>query len=83
KSRKELLEEETEKFISIYQPDPGLIIPIKHILNAYISDAEIRKIIDAKEYAKLATTSIIEDFRALTPEYRELIPRYVKDYIQL
>ncbi|MBU0710436.1 DEAD/DEAH box helicase family protein [bacterium] len=83
KSRKELLEEETDKFISIYHPDPGLIIPIKHILNAYISDAEIRKIIDAREYAKLATTSIIEDFRALTPEYRELIPRYVKDYIQL
>ncbi len=83
KKRKELLGDEIEKFISIYHPEPEMVIPIKHFLSAYITDENVRKIIDSKQYAKLVTNPVIDDFRALTPHWRETIPRYVKDYVRL
>ena len=83
KSKDELLDEEFEKFISINKPEPEHAISIKNFLKAYITDAEVRDIIETKQYARFATNPIRYDFKALNPELREIIPEYVKDYVPL
>lgn len=83
KSKEELLEEECNKFISIYKPAAQFILPIKNFLKAYITDSVIRAIVDSREYAQLATSPVRDDFRALSPELRKIIPEYVKDYVIL
>ena len=55
KSKDELLEEEFEKFIAIYKPDSKYVLPIKNYLKAYITDGEIRDIMEKGEYPRLAT----------------------------
>ena len=83
KSKDELLDEEFEKFISVHKPEPEYAIAIKNFLKAYITDAEVQDIIKTKEYARFATNPIRDDFEALKPELREIIPEYVKDYVPL
>ena len=83
KSKQELLDEEFEKFVATYKPPPEYAISIKHFLKAYITDGELRDIIEKKEFARLATNPVQDDFRALTPEWRTIIPEYVKDYVTI
>lgn len=84
KMRNELLDEEVDKFISIYKPDSKHVLPIKLFLKAYITDSEIRDIVESKEYAKFATNPKVtmSDFKALN-SWRDVIPEYVKDYVPL
>lgn len=84
KTKDELLDEECEKFISIYKPDNKYYYPIKNFLKAYITDEEIRKIIASGEYSQFATNPkvTIADFKALNG-FREIIPEYVKDYVSI
>ena len=84
KQKDELLNEEFDKFVSIYKPDNKHIIPIKNFMKAYITDAEIRDIVDSKEYSRFADNPKVNmaDFRALNG-WRDKIPQYVNDYIQL
>jgi type I restriction enzyme R subunit len=83
KSKEELLEEECQKFISIYKPPSDYILPVKNFLKAYVTDPKVREIIETQRFAELATSPTGEDFRELTKELRKLIPEYVKDYIPL
>lgn len=84
KDKDELLEEEFEKFISIYKPDSKYYYPIKNFLKAYITDNEIREIVESKEYGRFATNPkvSIADFKELNG-FREVIPEYVKDYVSV
>lgn len=85
KSKDELLEEEFEKFVSIYKPDSTHAMGIKNFLKAYITDGKVREIIDKKQYGRLdadTATMTIQDLRALNG-WRDVIPTYVKDYISL
>ena len=84
KSRNELLEEEVEKFVTIYKPESKYVPPIKNFLTAYITDAEIRDIMDKKEYGRFATNPRVslDDFGALG-KWRDVIPEYVKDYVKI
>lgn len=83
KSKEELLDEEFNKFISVYKPEPEYILPIKNFLKAYISDREVQDIVETKQFSRFATHPAQEDFRALSPELRNIIPEYVKDYVSL
>lgn len=86
KSKDELLEEEFDKFISIYPPEEDVNIrALKYFFKAYIVDQDIRKIIEAKDFHALQTnpTLTISQFKEVTPKYREVIPVYIKDYIKL
>ena len=83
KTKEDLLNEECDKFISIYKPAMEFILPIKNFLKVYISDPFVRDVIESGEYAKLATSPVQNDFRALNNEWRKLIPEYVRDYISL
>ncbi len=83
KSREELLDEECDKFIAIHQPSSDEVLPVKNFLKAYVTDPEIRDIIESEQYGRFYTTPLAGDFQNLTPELRTLIPEYVKDYVPL
>jgi type I restriction enzyme R subunit len=84
KSKDELLEEEVDQFIAIHKPEARYVRPIQNFMKAYLTDPEIRKIVDAKEYAHLATNPKLSmaDIRALNG-WRDTVPQYIKDYIVL
>ena len=84
KSKDELLDEELDKFVSIHKPDSSHISRIRDFFKAYITDNEIRDIIEKEEYARLATNPkvTIADLKDLE-EWRNVIPEYVKDYVSL
>lgn len=84
KDKDELLEEEFEKFVSIHKPDSKYYYPIKNFLKAYITDNEIREIVETKEYGRFATNPKVSlaDFKALNG-YRDVVPEYVKDYVSI
>ncbi|MFZ0034835.1 MAG: DEAD/DEAH box helicase family protein [Sedimentisphaerales bacterium] len=83
KTKEELLEDECQKFISIYKPPADFVLPVKNFLKAYVADPKVREIVESKRYADFATSPTYDDFNALTKELRKLIPEYVKDYISL
>jgi type I restriction enzyme R subunit len=84
KTKDELLEEECEKFITIYKPGNKYIMPIKNYLKAFITDSEVREIVESKEYSRFATNPKVTlgDFKELD-KWREVVPEYVKDYISI
>jgi type I restriction enzyme R subunit len=83
KTKDQLLEEECQKFISIYKPPSDYVLPVKNFLKAYVADPKVREIVESKRYADFATSPTYDDFNALTKDLRKLIPEYVKDYIPL
>jgi len=84
KTKDELLEEELAKFVSIHKPDAAHMPVIRQFFKAYVTDGEIRDIVEKKEFNRLATNPKVslEDFKALS-EWRNVIPEYVKDYVHL
>lgn len=86
KSKDELLDEEFDKFISIYPPEVDVNIrALQYFFKAYIVDQDIRKIIETKDFQALQTnpTLTISQFKEVAAKYREVIPVYIKDYIKL
>lgn len=86
KSKDELLEEEFSKFVADYTPTEVKSLPaIKHYFNAYVTSNRVRHIIESKEFTKLATNPAFStrDLKAVPPDYRDLIPEYIKDYVPL
>jgi type I restriction enzyme R subunit len=86
KSKDELLEEEFDKFISIYPPEEDVNLrALKYFFKAYIVDQDIRKIISSKDFHALQThpTLTISQFKEVAAKYREVIPVYINDYVPL
>jgi type I restriction enzyme R subunit len=84
KGKNELLDEELAKFISIHKPDAAHMPVIRQFFNAYITDGEVRDIVEKLEFNRLATNPkvTLADFKALNG-WRDVIPEYVKDYVHL
>ena len=83
KTRDELFEEEFEKFISIHHPESRYVPYAKRLFRAYLSDDEIRAIIDNGRYAELMGPLLsIRDVDNLNG-WKQVIPQYIKDYIPL
>jgi type I restriction enzyme R subunit len=86
KSKDELLEEEFAKFVADYKPQEAESIPaIKQYFKAYVTNEQVRQIIENKEFGDLATNPVFSsrDFKEVPAKYRMLIPEYVKDYVQV
>ncbi|WP_445722588.1 DEAD/DEAH box helicase family protein [Flavobacterium sp.] len=86
KSKDELLDEEFDKFITIYPPEEDVNIRSLHyFFKAYIIDQDIRKIIENKDFQALQTHPVltISQFKEVTVKYREVVPVYIKDYVNL
>jgi len=84
KSKEELLEEEVQKFISIYHPEPKFVHIIGQFMRAYILDASIRRVMESQEYSELATNPRfnMRDLKELDG-WRDPVIEYVKDYVPL
>ncbi len=85
KTRDELLEEEFQKFVVINKPEPDKAMRIKNYLVAYLTDGEIRQIIDKRDYSLLADNPKLSmnDLQSIGKEWIEGVPAYVKDYIPI
>jgi type I restriction enzyme R subunit len=86
KSKDELLDEEFAKFVADRKPPEDEAIPaLRNYFKAYVSNGQVRQIIDSRQYTGLATNAAFTslDFRAVPEAYRTLIPEYVKDYVSL
>jgi type I restriction enzyme R subunit len=86
KSKDELLEEEFDKFISIYPPEEDVNVrALKYFFKAYIVDQDIRQIISSKDFHALQThpTLTISQFKDVAAKYRLVIPEYIQDYVNL
>ena len=57
---------------------------IRQFFKAYLTDGEIRAIVDSREFGRLATNTKVSpaDIKALNG-WRDVIPEYVKDYVSL
>ena len=84
KTKDDLLEEEVEKFISIYHPEHKFIHIIRQFMKAYILDTELREIFNSKEYARLETNPgfTMSDLRELDG-WKDPVAEYIKDYVPL
>jgi type I restriction enzyme R subunit len=84
KTKEDLLEEEVERFISIHKPESREVPLIRNFIKAYITDNEVRDVIESKEFGRFSTNTQIsmEDFKELK-KWRGMIPEYVKDYVSL
>jgi type I restriction enzyme R subunit len=86
KSKDELLEEEFAKFVADTKPEETKAIPaIKTYFKAYVTNGQVRNIIESRQFTDLATNPVFStrDFKAVPQKYRTLIPEYVKDYVSL
>lgn len=84
KPKDELLEDECDKFISIYKPDAEYVPYIKNFIKAYVEDRDFQNIIEFKRFQDLNFYAgfTMEDYKHLNG-YREQLPEYIKDNIVL
>lgn len=93
KSKDELLEDEFEKFITIYRAEiekyleektESNILKLKNYFKAYATDGEVRDIVEKKQYARFSTNRKVSmgDYKLLNG-FRDKIPEYIKDYVSI
>ena len=85
KSKDELLEAEFAKFVEQYQPPANVVPFIKTFFKAYATSPGTRDIVDKRQFGALATNAAFstDDFRAVPPDYRALVPQYIQDHLSL
>jgi type I restriction enzyme R subunit len=85
KDKNELLEEECEKFISIYKPESKYVLHIKNFMKAYIADEYFRNEINNERIPRTYAGFSIDEFREIDGlrdgGLGKTIIEYVKDYV--
>lgn len=86
KSKDKLLDEEFDKFVSIYPVEEDKnVSALRYFFKAYIVDQDVRRIISESDFQSLHTHPVLtmDQYKAVDTEYRTLVPTYVKDYVDL
>ncbi len=83
KTREELLEDEFEKFDNRYSPEQEIFNDIKHVFVSYLTDPELREIIDRGEFVRLNNNPNGIFFKKLPDKFKNVIPEYIKDHVHL
>ena len=83
KNSDELMDDEFNKFVSIYKPESKYVPYIRNFMKAYIGDADFRNELDNKRLPPTYGGFTREEYKALGKEYREILPNYIKDYVRL
>lgn len=83
KNKNELLEEEFEKFDDRYVPDGESFSNAKNFFYSYVTDPDLREIIDDKKYALLNVHPSGQSFKELPLNLKQIIPDYIKSYVPL
>jgi type I restriction enzyme R subunit len=71
------LEEEFDKFISIYQPEEDVNLrALKYFFKAYLVDQEIHRFIESKDFYAFQTNPAmtISQLKEVAAKYREVYP---------
>jgi len=84
KMKDELLEEEFNKFLSIYKPSDD-IVALKYFFRAYLTDQNLRDVIDSKDYGQLISFDSfdLEDFKKINANFRNIVPEYIRSYVPI
>jgi len=80
KSKDEKLEDEVEKFISIYKPENKYVPHIRNFLKVYVGDERFRQEINAGRFPRDYGAFTMEEYQSLNG-WRNKVPEYVKDYV--
>jgi len=83
KGKKELLEEEFDKFDDRFLPESTDYDSIKGFFQSYLTNPELRDIVDSKRYGLLNTHPSGQFFKSVPEKYRQIIPDYIKNYVTL
>lgn len=83
KNSDELMDDEFNKFVSIYKPESKYAPYIRNFMKAYIGDADFRNALDNKKFPPTYGGFTIQEYKALGKKYREILPNYIKDYVRL
>jgi type I restriction enzyme R subunit len=86
KDKQELMEEEFSNFLSTVDVNEITDVnALRYYFLAYISDPNLRKIIDTQDYTELNynPTFGVDEFTRVDEKMREKIPYYIKSYIPL
>ncbi len=83
KTRKECIEEEFEKFDDKFHPSEDDFYDTKQFFESYILDKDYRDIIDSKRFAELNVHPSGQAFKNIPKEFREQIPLYVKENVDM
>lgn len=82
KSKQDLIEEEFDKFDTKYMPGDGEFNSVKQFFSAYLTDENIRNILETREFAKLNVIPNGQIVKVVPESYRKLIPEYIKNHVQ-
>ena len=83
KTKNQLLEEEFDKFDDRYLPNTNDYDTIKGFFQSYLTDQELRDIVDSKKYGLLNTHPSGQFFKNTPEEFRKIIPDYIKNYVPI
>jgi len=83
KTRKECIEEEFEKFDDKFHPSEDDFYDTKQFFESYILDKDYRDIIDSKRFAELNVHPSGQAFKNIPQEFREQIPLYVRENVDM
>ncbi|CAN7416586.1 DEAD/DEAH box helicase family protein [Brevundimonas sp. LjRoot202] len=86
KTRAELIDDEFQKFLLDQKPEQAdRIAPMRYFFAAYLTDPNVRRIIDDGRIADLNVNPVFSmaDLKAVPKEWVRGIPEYVKDYVSL
>ena len=85
KTKEQLLDEEVDKFISIYKPDSEHVVPVRNFIVAYITDPVVRDIIRTKEYAHLEDRPGFgfKEFKSVGRKMVENALNYIETYVSI
>jgi type I restriction enzyme R subunit len=83
KNKNQLLEEEFDKFDDRYLPNDNDYDTIKGFFQSYLTDVELRDIVESKKYGLLNTHPSGQFFKNIPEEYRKIIPDYINNYVPL
>ncbi len=86
RTRAELIDDEFQKFLLDQKPEQAdRIAQMRYYFAAYITDANVRRIIDEGSVADLNVNPVFDmkDLKAVPKEWVRGIPEYIKDYVSL
>lgn len=85
KSKKELVQDEFEGFALTYQIPPEKYYEIKTFFETYLTDKQVRRIVEDKQYQMLSNCSSysMEDLKRLGKNNMDLVVEYINDNVNI
>jgi type I restriction enzyme R subunit len=83
KNKGQLIEEEFEKFDDKYMPSEDDYDSVKGLFQSYLTDSDLRDIIQSKKFGLLNTTPSGHFFKRAPEKFRRIIPDFISEHVQI